>query len=219
MRLLVEGGVRDLAGERDRLGLRARGPLSLIHCHLSMDGRPVSHEPSDQSTAELFERVYGELKALAGSYLRSERRDHTLQPTALVHEAYLRLANISPGVWSDRRKFVAVASRAMRRILVDHARARRADKRRGEKVTLDPGVMAAHEVAVDVVLLDEALAQLAEQDEQRGRIVELHFFGGLTVEETAAVLELSERTVYRQLRSAKAWLKLELAGDSGPAPA
>ena len=183
-----------------------------------MDGWPVSLEATDQSTAELFERVYGELKALAGSYLRGERRDHTLQPTALVHEAYLRLANISPGVWSDRRKFVAVASRAMRRILVDHARARRTDKRRGEKVTLDPGVMAAHEVAVDIVLLDEALGQLAAQDEQRARIVELHFFGGLTVEETATVLELSERTVYRQLRSAKAWLKLELAGDPGSAP-
>ncbi len=180
-----------------------------------MDGRSTSPDPADQSTAELFERVYGELKALAGSYLRSERQDHTLQPTALVHEAYLRLADVSPGVWSDRRKFVAVASRAMRRILVDHARARRADKRRGEKVTLDPGMIGASEVTVDVVLLDEALAQLAEQDPQRARLVELHFFGGLTVEEAASLLELSERTVYRQLRSAKAWLKLELAADSG----
>ena len=173
-------------------------------------------EEGATATEEVFQRVYSELRSLAASYLRSERPDHTLHPTALVHEAYLRLASMSPGRWENKGKFVAVAARAMRRILIDHARAKRTRKRHAQTVSLAPGTIAAAQTEVDLLGLDEALRALSEKDKQRGQIVELHFFGGLTVNETAQTLGIGERTVYRQLRSAKAWLKLQLHPDSLP---
>ncbi|MEM1249854.1 MAG: ECF-type sigma factor [Acidobacteriota bacterium] len=156
---------------------------------------------------EAYLAIYGELKGLAAHYLRSERPDHTLQPTALVHEAYLRLGDAL--VFSDRSHFFATAARAMRHVLVDHARRRNAAKRSATRVSL---TSMAHEPewTPDLLDLDRALDQLRNEDTQRGLIVDLHFFGGLTVQEIAKIIDASERTVFRKLRSSKAWLKATL---------
>lgn len=175
------------------------------------DPRPRRDEIA---TDEAFARVYEELKQLARGYLRRERPDHTLQPTALVHEAYLRMSRLEPGQWQDRRVFLATAARAMRRILVDHARRQRVVRRWRQTVLLEPGTLAHQESVVDLLALDRALDELARSHAQHGRVVEMHLFGGLSVTETAAVLEVSERTVYRQLRSARAWLQSELGMDA-----
>jgi RNA polymerase sigma factor (TIGR02999 family) len=164
----------------------------------------------DPDTDEIFIRVYAELKQLARGYLRRERSNHTLQPTALVNEAYLRMSRLEPGRWPDRKAFLGIAARAMRRILVDHARRRNAGKRAAQTVTVDEGTLASTESTVDLLALDRALDTLARSNAQHGKIVELHLFGGLTVGETAGVLQVTERTVYRQLRSARAWLQTEL---------
>jgi RNA polymerase sigma-70 factor (ECF subfamily) len=142
-----------------------------------------------------------------------ERVDHTLQPTALVHEAYLKLIDQSCAHWQDRAHFFAVAAQALRRILVDHARRHVAAKRGGPhtKLQLNEGLIAAYEQTVDLLALDDALSRLAEQDGQRARVVELRFFGGLTVDEAATVLDVSARTVERQWRYARAWLYRELS--------
>ncbi len=158
---------------------------------------------------ELLPHVYGELRRLASNYLRRERPGHTLQPTALVHEAYLRLVDQTQVRWQNRAHFFGVAAQMMRRILVDHARGQQAGKRGGEwrKISLDDGLdVAAGGRPSDLVLLDEALERLAEIDPQKSRVVELRFFGGLSVEETAEVLGVSAPTVKRQWRMAKAWL-------------
>ena len=184
------------------------------------DSQDVSHPGTGAplSTDEVFARVYDELKRLARGYLRSERPDHTLQPTALVHEAYLKLARVEPGRWPDRGTFVALAARAMRRILVDHARAKRSAKRSGQTVTLDSVVLAqAVSPTVDLLALDSALDTLSRTNADHGRVIELHLFGGLSVQETAAVLKVTERTIYRQLRSARAWLESELDLGTGTA--
>jgi len=156
--------------------------------------------------------VYDELHALAERSLRGERPDHTLQPTALINEAYLRLANQQGIHWQSRTHFVAVAATMMRRILVDHARAHRAQKRGGEqsRIELDEGIQADGEKAVDFEALDEALRKLSGLDEQQGRIVEMRFFGGLTVEETAGLLGVSPATIKREWNSAKVWLKRQM---------
>jgi len=155
----------------------------------------------------LLPLVYDELRRLAGHYLRRERSDHTLQPTALVHEAYLRLIdqNVS---WQNRAHFFGVAAQMMRRILVDYARGRLAAKRGsgGVKVSLDDALNLSDERAGDFVALDDALERLAEFDPQKSRIVELRFFGGLSVEEAAEVLGIGTATVTRQWKMAKAWL-------------
>jgi len=155
----------------------------------------------------LLPLVYDELRKLAGHYLRRERSDHTLQPTALVHEAYIRLIdqNVS---WQNRAHFFGVAAQMMRRILVDYARGRLAAKRGsgGVKVSLDDALNLSDERAGDFVALDEALNRLAEFDPQKSRIVELRFFGGLSVEEAAEVLGIGTATVTRQWKMAKAWL-------------
>jgi RNA polymerase sigma factor (TIGR02999 family) len=150
--------------------------------------------------------VLGELLPLG--YLRRERPGHTLQPTALVHEAYLRMVDQSQVRWQNRAHFLGVAAQMMRRILVDHARGQRAEKRGGEvqKLSLDENIDVSGERAADLVALDEALQRLAEFDPQKARVVELRFFGGLSVEETAEVLGVSAPTVKRQWRMAKAWL-------------
>lgn len=169
----------------------------------------------------LFALVYDELRRMAAGALRHERRDHTLQPTALVHEAYLRLAHEPDARWESRAHFLAVAAQAMRRILVDHARTRNAHKRGRGAIRLtfeevEP-VAASVESDVDLVALDQALERLAALDVRQGRIVELRFFGGLTVEETAAVIGVSARTVKREWQMARAWLKRETARLSGRA--
>lgn len=166
----------------------------------------------------LIPLVYDELRSLAHHYLRAERPGHTLQSTALVHEAFVRLVEQSPVQIQNRPHFLAVASRLMRQILVDYARARRAAKRGPEcKVELDESFDIAQEPAhgVDVLALDDALTQLARRDEQQGRIVEMRFFGGLTVTETAQALEVSPATVKRDWNMAKAWLTREMQRGPG----
>jgi RNA polymerase sigma-70 factor, ECF subfamily len=157
---------------------------------------------------DLLPLVYAELRRLAAGYLRHERPGHTLQPTALVHEAYLRLVDQTQVQWQNRAHFFGVAAQMMRRILVDHARSQQAEKRGGDiqKLALDENIDVSGERAAELIALDEALARLAELDPQKSRIVELRFFGGLSVEETAEVLGVSAPTVKRQWRMAKAWL-------------
>jgi len=156
----------------------------------------------------LLSLVYEELRKIARQYLRKERLDHTLQPTALVHEAYMKLIDLSDVGWQDRAHFFAVASNVMRHILVDYARARLSEKRGGDlnRIALEDAISLSQEPDVDVLLLDEALKRLAEFDEQQSRLVELRFFGGLTIEETAHVLGISPATVKREWTVAKAWL-------------
>ncbi len=167
----------------------------------------------DQRAADkLLPIVYQELRELASRYLRRQRPGHTLQPTALVHEAYLRLINQSQAVAADRSHFVGLAARAMRSILVDHARGRKAAKRGGgqRRIPLDDAVALFESRAIDLLALDEALGQLAQEDQQPVRIVELRFFGGLTNEEVADLLGLSLRMIEREWRAAKAWLRQRL---------
>ena len=156
--------------------------------------------------------VYEELRRLAHHYMRGERAGHTLQTTALVNEAYLRLADLDRMEWRDRAHFFAMAATLMRRILVDHARARARDKRGGRIVltSLD-GKQIASASNVDVIALDEALDRLAAMDPQQSRIVQLRFFGGLTIEETAEAMSLSPATIKREWTMAKAWLHRELS--------
>jgi RNA polymerase sigma factor (TIGR02999 family) len=167
---------------------------------------------------ELTPLVYQELHQRARNYLRHERPDHTLQPTALIHEAYLRLVSESPPEWNGRAHFFAVASRVMRQILVDHARRHQAGKRGSgmANVSLDEALVPARSEHADVMALDEALAKLAEFDERKCRIVEMRYFGGCTVEETAQALGIAGITVMREMRVAEAWLRRALRGD-GPA--
>ncbi len=152
--------------------------------------------------------VYQELRAVAARYLRRERRDHTLQPTALVNEAYLRLIDQKQVAWQNRAHFVGVAAQMMRRILVDHAKSHNRVKRGGGalRIPLDEAAMISDERATDLVELDEALTALAAFDERKSRVVEMKYFGGLSVEETAEVLKVSVITVARDWKLAKAWL-------------
>ena len=157
---------------------------------------------------ELLPLIYGELRRVAAGYLRRESPGHTLQPTALVHEAYLRMVDQTQVRWQNRAHFLGVAAQMMRRILVDHARSRQADKRGGAlpKLSLDENIDVSDERSSELVALDEALRKLAEIDPEKSRLVELRFFGGLSVEETAEVLGVSAPTVKRHWRLAKAWL-------------
>jgi RNA polymerase sigma factor (TIGR02999 family) len=161
----------------------------------------------------LLPEIYAELRRLASSYLRRERPNHTLQPTALVHEAFLRLVDQKEVRWQNRAHFFGIAAQAMRRILVDHARAHAADKRgAGQKpIALDEALVAAPSLDVDLLALDEVLTRLERLDLQQSRIVELRFFGGLTIEETAEVMGISPATIGREWTLAKAWLYAELS--------
>ena len=168
---------------------------------------------------ELLPRIYTELRGLASNYLsREHRKNHTLQPTALVHEAYLRLVDQKAARWEGRSHFFGAAANIMRQILVDHARRHNAEKRGGEfeKMQLAESiVIASKEKSFELLALDEALQELATFDSQKSKIVELRYFGGLSVEETAEVLGVSEITVKRHWRVAKAWLYDRLKpGDS-----
>ncbi|HZD51195.1 MAG TPA: sigma-70 family RNA polymerase sigma factor [Silvibacterium sp.] len=174
----------------------------------------LSHGNRDAEAA-LMTQVYGELRRLARHYMRAERGNHTLQPTALVNEAYLRLIGQPGASWEDRAHFFAAAAQLMRHILVDHARARTAGKRGGlqHQVTLSEGLASAEDRSVEVLALHEAMDRLAKLDPRQARVVEMHFFGGLTFAEIAYVLEASERTVKRDWTMARAWLKLELSKE------
>ena len=166
----------------------------------------------------LMPLVYRELRRVAGCCMRDERPGHTLQPTALVHEVFLRLVDQDHADWRNRAQFVAVAAQLMRRLLVDHARGRRALKR-GIPVTMNEEIFerAAHaDQTEEILAVDEILARLAQLDPQQARIVELRYFGGLSVEETAEAMAISPRTVKRDWAMAKAWMKTQLeSGGSG----
>jgi RNA polymerase sigma-70 factor (ECF subfamily) len=175
-------------------------------------------QAGDQKALEaLVPLVYNELHGLAHHYLRGERPGHTLQTTALINEAYLRLVEQGPFQTQNRGQFVAVAASLMRQILVDYARSYRSAKRGNDcKVTLHDELGAVENENMDVLVLDDALKQLAERDPQQSRIVELRFFAGLTVEETAAVLDISPATVKRDWSMARAWLSRQIKrGESG----
>lgn len=162
----------------------------------------------------LMPLVYAELRELAKRHFRKERAGHTLQPTAVVHEAYFRLVDQTRVTWKNRGHFLAIASQAMRRILIDHARGRDAEKRGGEveKVTLDVAIASPEPTReVDLLALDQALDRLKALDGTQAQIVELRFFGGLTIEETAEVMDISPSSVKRDFSSARAWLFRELA--------
>jgi RNA polymerase sigma-70 factor (ECF subfamily) len=161
---------------------------------------------------KLIPIVYEELRRQASRYLQHERHGHTLQTTALVHEAYVRLVDQADVRWQNRAHFFAIAAEMMRRILVDHARKRRAVKRGGDelRVTLNEALNASGERNLDIIAVDEALTKLAALDRQQARVVELRFFGGLNVEETAEVLGVSARTVKRDWSVAKSWIRREL---------
>ena len=171
-------------------------------------------EGSPGAADQLAAAVYGQLRRMAAGYLRRERPGHTLQPTEVVHEAYLRLVGQHRLEWQDRGHLFAVASREMRRILVDHARKRRAAKREGpsgQRITLSDAPDPVATEALDVLILDEALADLAAIDPRQAEILEWRYFGGLTVEEISHVAAVSPATVKRDLTTAKIWLRQRLA--------
>jgi RNA polymerase sigma factor (TIGR02999 family) len=176
---------------------------------LLADARCGKREAIDR----VAEILYKELRKIAAVVLRDERPSHTLQPTALVHEAYVRLLD-HPVVWQNRAHFLAIAARAMRHVLVDHARRRDAEKRGGglARVTFE-GIEAADEPGYDVLALDEALRDLSAANSRLGRIVELRFLGGLTIDETAEVLGVATATVERDWVFARAWLRRQLGGN------
>jgi len=169
-----------------------------------------------EALEELMPLVYEELRRLAHHYLRQERTDHTLQSTALVHEAYLRLAGQNPPEWQNRAHFFGIAAHIMRQILVKYARGRGAAKRGGNALTLtlDEAVALPRQIDVDVVALDKALSELSDLDAQQGRIVELRFFAGLTIEDTSEVLGISPATVKRDWVTARAWLFRAMTGEA-----
>jgi RNA polymerase sigma factor (TIGR02999 family) len=171
-----------------------------------------------QALESLIPLVYEELRSLAHHYVRQERPDHTLQSTALVHEAYVRLVGHSPPALENRSHFFGVAARLMREILVEHARAQRAAKRGGGVtiLTLDESLQIPQPIDVDVLELDDALKELARLDERQSRIVELRFFTGLSIEETSDLMGISPATVSREWMTARAWLFQEMSGRSQP---
>lgn len=181
--------------------------------------QPTAEPPAHDASAahelsDLMSLVYHELRQIAAQYLRHERADHTLQTTALVHEAYVRLAHQPSTQRLSRAEFCATAARAIRRVLIDHARRRRREKRGGRqhrRVHVDAALLEARSSDLDLLELDEALSRLAQLSQRHAQIVELRFFGGLTEEETAELLSVSRRTVQSDWRAARAWLQRELA--------
>lgn len=169
-----------------------------------------------QALEKLTPLVYDELRRLAGRYLRQERAGHTLQSTALVHEAYMKLVGQNNVRWQNRAHFFGIAAQMIRRILVDYARARKADKRGAgaEKLSLDEAIALPGGQDLDLVALDDALEGLAKIDPRQSRLVELRFFAGLTIEETAEVMQMSLATAKRDWVSAKAWLSREVRRQS-----
>lgn len=188
---------------RDRLPMNDTRQVTLLLKEIN-DG-------DENAPEKLLPLVYDELRKLARGYLQNERRDHTLQATALVHEAYLRLVDWENVSWQNRAHFFAVAAQIMRRVLVDHAREKKAAKRDGgQKLTLDEAVSFSRKKEIDLIVLDDALERLAKLDKTQAKVVELRFFGGLTIEETAHTLNISPTTVKREWTAAKAWLYKKL---------
>ncbi len=173
-------------------------------------------EGDTSAVDRLFPFVYDELRRRAQNYLRNERDDHTLQPTALVHEAYIRLIDVENIDWKDRVHFYAVSSNVMRRVLVDHARALKTKKRGGlnHKVPISDLQLASFENASELLSLDDALKNLAKIDERKSRVVEMSYFGGMNQKEIAGFLEVAVKTVQRDLKFAKLWLLRELSETS-----
>ena len=196
-------------------------PLRLCVCSLRLCVKlHYAHQvPKDSKNKESLDKlmpvVYDELRRQAARYLRREQPGHTLQTTALIHEAYVRLVDQRNVQWQNRAHFFGIAAQMMRRILVDHARTKKRAKRGGSdiRVSLDDATVAVKGQDLDVVAVDEALSRLEKIDEQQCRVVELRFFSGLTVEETAEVLHISPATVKREWSMAKAWLHRELSSD------
>ena len=179
----------------------------------------VEWSNGDKAALEkLLPLVSDELRRLARRYMRKEGHDHTLQTSALVNEAYLRLVDQKRVRWQNRAHFFGIAAQLMRRILIDHARRHRYAKRGGaaRRVTLDEGAIVAEARAVELLALDHALERLAVLDARKGRVVELRFFGGLSLDETAEVMGISSPTVQREWRTAKAWLHRTLTAESQP---
>ena len=174
------------------------------------------NEGDEQALGEVMRRTYDELRRLARKYLRSERPDHTLQATALVGEAYIRLADQKHGQWKNRAQFFSIAAQFMRRILIDHARSHFRAKRGGgaHKVALDEVAVLSPERGADLMALDAALERLASIDPRKSAIVELRYFGGLSVEEAAEALGVSSITVKRDWLVAKAWLRREISNEA-----
>ena len=170
------------------------------------------NQGDEEALDQLMPLVYDELHRLAGAYLRREHREHTLQPTALINEAYLKLIQQHNTRWQNRAQFYGVAAQLMRRILVDHARSHYATKRGGDRINVSLKNIGAfgEQPDADLLALHDVLNRLAEIDPDQSRIVELRFFGGLTIEETAEVMHVSHSTVEREWKIAKAWLKREL---------
>ena len=175
----------------------------------------------DEALETLLPLVYRELRQLAANYLRRERKDHTLQPTALVHEAYLRLARESSNSFNNRNHFLGAAANVMRRVLVDHSRRRNAIKRGSgvPSLDIDQGLDVGVDLRVDLLALDQALTRLAELSPAPARVVELRYFGGLSIEETAAVLGVAPVTVKRHWAFARVWLYREMSGPEAAEPA
>jgi len=167
----------------------------------------------DSAPDELMAAVYEDLRRLAHSYFQNERDGHTLQPTALVHEAYIRLVDWENVSWQNRAHFFAVAADVMRKVLIDHARRKKAAKRNSENFLVEQTVSLADENQIDLLFLEDALRQLAVHDQRQARIVELRFFGGLKVNEVAYILDISERTVKREWAFAKAWLRRQMLSE------
>jgi RNA polymerase sigma-70 factor, ECF subfamily len=172
-------------------------------------------EGDGEALEKLMPLVYNELRRMAKRYMQSQPSGHTLQTTALIHEAYLKLADNKDKHFANRAHFFAVAANAMRHILVDYARTRHAEKRGGgvQVISLEDAPVLSSERASEIVALDDALKNLSAQDERKGRVVELRYFGGLSVEETAKVLKISRETVMRDWRFAKTWLLRELSNQ------
>src|SRR5579862_4770670 len=170
----------------------------------------------NETPEQLFSLVYQELRQVARAYMRRERADHTLQATALVNEAYLKLFDGQPFQWENRKHLFCTVARSMRRVLVDHSRRHRAERHGGlhRKVTLDDNGLAFVKDLPTLLSLDEALERLTKLNARQAQVVELHFFGGLTEEETAEILDVSLKTVKNDWRFAKAWLKAEMGGEA-----
>jgi RNA polymerase sigma-70 factor (ECF subfamily) len=188
------------------------------HSHDVTDLLQAWSAGDQQALQELITRVYDQLHRLAKRYMAGQAQNHPLQATALIHEAYVRLVGWENVHWENRARFFAACARVMRSILVDIARSQRLRKRGGSAMvtTLDEGCVLQPAKSRELILIDEALTRLAEIDARRSRVVELRFFGGLTVQETAMVLAVSERTVLREWNVAKAWLYQEISGNVNP---
>jgi RNA polymerase sigma-70 factor, ECF subfamily len=190
--------------------------MEAVHGEVTLLLRQMAKGDPD-AEARLFPLVYNELRRLARSYMRRERQEHTLQPTALVHEAFLRLVGRPHVSWQSRRHFFAVTAQVMRRILVDQARAKHRKKRGGtdRPISPDEALLCSYENPSVILMVHECLLHLATVDERQSRVVELRFFGGLTVEATAEVLGVSPKTVRRDWNHARAWLYGQLKNGHG----